>query len=83
MAIGAKKAIEELVGGTEREQWLNLPLIGCDGVPKTGQTWVRTGSLTATVIVPASSGQALALMTQALRTKEALPEPAVEVLTPK
>jgi ribose transport system substrate-binding protein len=41
MAMGAKKAFQELVDPDTRERWLDVPYIGCDGVPKTGQAWVR------------------------------------------
>jgi ribose transport system substrate-binding protein len=52
MAMGARKAFEELTNDLEKERWLNLPFTGCDGLPKTGQSWVRSGILTATVFVP-------------------------------
>src|SRR5262249_7643692 len=42
MAIGARKAFEELTDETEKERWLRLPFLGCDGLPKTGQAWVRS-----------------------------------------
>ena len=92
MAMGAKQAFQEIANESDREQWLRLPFLGVDGVPKTGQAWVRTGLLTATVIVPATTGQALALMTQALQAKTRIPErsfcelapfPAIEALTAK
>src|SRR5271154_1594905 len=47
MAIGARKAFEELP--SEAERWLRLPYLGCDGLPKTGQAWVQSGLLAATV----------------------------------
>src|SRR6202047_713854 len=52
MAIGARKAFEELPNEVDRERWLRLPFTGCDGLPKTGQAWVRSGLLAATVFVP-------------------------------
>src|SRR5215467_3698095 len=66
MGMGARKAIEETVTGPDRDDWLDIPITGVDGVPKTGQTWVTTGKLAATVIVPASSSKALRLMAEAL-----------------
>jgi len=51
MAIGARKAFEELTNEVDRERWLKLPFTGCDGLPKTGQAWVRSGLLAATVFV--------------------------------
>jgi ABC-type sugar transport system substrate-binding protein len=73
MAIGARKAVEELINEIDREQWMRIPFIGVDGVPKTGQAWVRTGLLTATVIVPPTTGQAITLMVQGLQNKSRLP----------
>ena len=67
MAIGARKAFEELTSGQEKQKWLTLPCLGCDGLPKTGQAWVRNGSLAATVVAPPMTGQAVRLMTEALR----------------
>src|SRR5438876_7586794 len=58
MAIGARKAFQEL-NESEQERWLKLPFTGCDGLPKTGQSWVRSGLLAATIYVPPNSGQAL------------------------
>ncbi len=91
MGMGAKKAIQEIVVGPERDNWLGIPITGCDGVPRTGQTWVRTGELKATVIVPPSSGKALTMMTDALRKGTTITEhiftapvpfPEIEKLTP-
>ena len=58
MAVGARKAFGEVADVAERERWLRLPFTGVDGLPKTGQTWVRTGTLTATIAVPPDAGQA-------------------------
>src|SRR5882724_10930681 len=77
MAVGARKAFEELANESERERWLKLPFTGCDGLPKTGQSWVRTGLLAATIYVPPNSGQALEMLVQALQQKKPLPERAL------
>src|SRR5215470_15616098 len=73
MAVGARKAFEEL-SELERERWLKLPFLGCDGLPKTGQSWVRSGLLTATVFVPPNAGQALSMLVDALQYGKILPE---------
>jgi len=57
MAVGARKAFEELPNEADRERFLKLPFTGCDGLPKTGQAWVRSGLLAATVFVPPNTGQ--------------------------
>jgi ribose transport system substrate-binding protein len=92
MGIGARKAIEETIVDADRDHWLGIPITGCDGVPTTGQTWVRTGQLAATVVVPPSTGEAMTLMTKALRSGTTVPEhffttsspfPAIEKLIPR
>jgi ribose transport system substrate-binding protein len=37
MAMGARNAFQELTNEVERDRWLKLPFIGCDGLPNTGQ----------------------------------------------
>jgi ribose transport system substrate-binding protein len=74
MAMGARKAFSSIGNPAERDKWMRLPYTGCDGVPKTGQTWVRSGSLTATVVIPPSAGKGLTMMMQALQTGAKPPE---------
>ncbi|HTC93722.1 MAG TPA: sugar ABC transporter substrate-binding protein [Terriglobales bacterium] len=74
MALGAKKAFEELTEGEERTRWASLPFIGCDGCPEAGQEWVRRGLLTSTVVIPSTAGPALEMMVRAIQTKSQLPE---------
>jgi ABC-type sugar transport system substrate-binding protein len=68
MAVGAKKAFQELSEEAGRDRWLSLPYLGCDGVPKTGQSWVKSGLLAATVVNPANTGQAIEMLAHALQT---------------
>jgi ribose transport system substrate-binding protein len=77
MAIGARKAFQELRSDVEKEQWLNLPYLGCDGLPKTGQAWVRSGLLTATIYIPPNSGQAIEMLVDALQNGKTPPERAL------
>ena len=92
MAIGARKAFEELPNEVDRERWLKLPFTGCDGLPKTGQAWVRSGLLAATVFVPPNAGQAIEMFVQAIQQKKRTPErvftvptsiPALDALKPQ
>jgi ribose transport system substrate-binding protein len=92
MAIGARKAFDDVSNIAEREKWLRLPFTGVDGLTKTGQGWVRTGTLAATVTVPTNAGQAICMLVEALKTGKDVPErsftvpesfPAIEKLTPK
>ena len=73
MAIGARKAFESLIKH-DREKWLSLPYIGCDGLPHTGQHWVRTKLLAATIAVPTNTDKALKILVRALRDDIQPPE---------
>ncbi len=68
MAVGARRAFEELPIGAERNQRLSLPVTGCDGVPATGQRWVQQGRLAATVIMPPTMGLAMEILHKAIQT---------------
>ncbi len=73
MAMGARKAFQELPNEMDRERWLKLPFIGCDGLPNTGQAWVRSGQLAATVFVPPNTGQAIEMIVDAIQNKKQPP----------
>jgi ribose transport system substrate-binding protein len=92
MAIGARKAFEGVTNIADRERWLRLPFTGGDGLAKTGQAWVRGGTLAATVVVPTNAGQAIVMLAEALKTGKDVPErslttpesfPAIEKLAAK
>jgi len=68
MALGARKAMQEYTAGTEFERWMNIPFLGCDGLPGTGQKAVRTGLLTATVVIPPNAGTAVEAVVSAIQT---------------
>lgn len=78
MAMGARKAFEELPE-SDKERWLRLPFTGCDGLPKTGQAWVRSGILAASVFVPPNTGQAIEMLCQAMQQGKEIPETALTV----
>jgi ABC-type sugar transport system substrate-binding protein len=79
MAMGARKAFQELPDESQQERWLKLPFTGCDGLPKTGQAWVRSGLLAATVYVPPNAGQAMDILVQAIQHGKPQPERALTV----
>jgi len=79
MAMGARKAFQELPDESQQERWLKLPFTGCDGLPKTGQAWVRSGLLAATVYVPPNAGQAMDMLVQAIQHGKLQPERALTV----
>jgi ribose transport system substrate-binding protein len=92
MAMGARKAFQELTNEVERERWVKLPFIGCDGLPNTGQAWVKNGQLTATVFVPPNTGQAIEMIVDAVQNKKQPPArvlvaprsiPALNALSPR
>jgi ABC-type sugar transport system substrate-binding protein len=74
MGMGARKVFEALSDPDERARWLGLPFTGVDGLPKTGQTWVRNGSLAATIVVPPNAGTAIQMLCDALQNGTAFPE---------
>ncbi len=92
MAMGARKAFQELTNEVERERWLKLPFIGCDGLPNTGQAWVKGGQLTATIFVPPNTGQAIEMIVDAIQNRKQPPArvlvaprsiPALNALSPR
>jgi ribose transport system substrate-binding protein len=68
MALGARKAFQEMPNGPDRDHWLRVPFLGCDGLPKSGQKAVREHLLTATVVIPPNAGEAVDAMATALRS---------------
>lgn len=88
MAMGARKAFEEC--SELRKEWRKMAFLGCDGLPKTGQEWVRSNLLTATIFIPPNADQAIEMMVKSIASGVLPPErtftiaksfPAVEVLT--
>jgi ribose transport system substrate-binding protein len=73
MAMGARKAFSETTGA-DRERWLKLPFLGCDGMPKTGQAWVRSAQLAATIYIRANTDLAMEMLVEALRRGASLPD---------
>lgn len=89
MALGARKAFQELPDNPAKQRWLSLPFIGCDGLPKTGQAWVKRGLLTATIFAGPNTGGAMEMLVKALQSGTMPPEstlttpvsiPALDVL---
>ena len=87
MAMGARKAFEECL--ELRQQWQKMPFLGCDGLPKTGQAWVRRQLLAATIFIPPNADLAIEMMVKSIATSVLPPErtfttaksfPAIEVL---
>ena len=81
MAMGARKAIQEVADPVLRDKWLNLPFTGVDGLPKTGQAFVRSGLLAATIVVAPNTNLAVELLTEALRKHTSPPALSLTVPT--
>ena len=73
MAMGARKAFGELQG-VGRDRFLKLPFTGCDGMPKTGQSWVRSGLLTATIFIRPVSDLAIEMLVDTIKHGKAQPD---------
>jgi ABC-type sugar transport system substrate-binding protein len=74
MALGARKAFQEIHDSALRDRWLAIPFLGIDGMPKTGQADVRRGLLAATIIVPTNTGTGIELLARALSSGVNPPE---------
>ena len=79
MAIGIRKAFQEVPNEVERERWLSVPFLGIDGLPKTGQAWLRSGLLRATIFSPPNTGQAIDMLVDALLRGKNQPEKALTI----
>jgi len=77
MAMGARKAFQEILDLKEQQRWMKLPFTGCDGQPATGQAWVRDGFLTATIYIPPFAGQAVEILANAVKTGKQPPAQAM------
>jgi ABC-type sugar transport system substrate-binding protein len=79
MALGARKAFQELGDTAARDRFLAAPYLGIDGVSKTGQAWLRRGLLNATIVVPANTGQAIDMLSHAVQAGTIPPEKTLTV----
>jgi|SRR5579885_1935517 len=73
MAMGARKAFGE-IGESDRARWMKIPITGCDGMPRTGQAWVRTGALAATIYIRPNTDLAIEMLVDAFKSGSTLPE---------
>jgi ribose transport system substrate-binding protein len=73
MAMGARKAFQE-AADEEHGRWSSRLFTGCDGLPTTGQAWVRKGFLAATICIPPIAGQAVESLIEAIQNGRKPPE---------
>jgi hypothetical protein len=59
LAMGARSACRALTNAAHREMLLKAPLLGVDACPAFGRRLVDSGQLTASVLTPATTGDAL------------------------
>jgi ribose transport system substrate-binding protein len=74
MAMGARKAFNDLPEGPDRQRWLDVPYLGVDGVQKTGLSWVKKGLLRATITVLPNASKAVDMLARAVQTGVVPPE---------
>ena len=73
MAMGARKAFSE-IPESDRARWMKIPITGCDGMPKTGQTWVRNATLAATIFIRPNADLAIEMLVEAFKRGTLPPE---------
>jgi ribose transport system substrate-binding protein len=73
MAMGARKAFSEIAEG-ERARWMKVLITGCDGMPQTGQAWVRSGTLAATIFIRQNTDLAIEMLVESLKSGTMPPE---------
>ncbi len=59
LAVGVRRACEAVADAGHREMLLKAPLLGVDACPDYGRKLVDTGRLTASVVTPANTGEAI------------------------
>jgi ribose transport system substrate-binding protein len=74
LAMGARKALKEAAAAEVQEsKWDKVRYTGIDGLQKTGQAWVQSRILAATVVVPITTLPALQMLVEAEQKKEQPP----------
>jgi ABC-type sugar transport system substrate-binding protein len=71
MAMGARSALVSAATALKRPDLLDLPVTGCDGTPSYGQALIGTGQLSATVVIPPTTGRAVDELAQAFSSGRA------------
>lgn len=68
MALGAKKAFQDIADNSVKDRFWRMTYLGIDGVRTTGQAWVRRGILSATVVVPTNTDLGIEMLAHAVQT---------------
>jgi len=80
MAMGARKAVSQVVGNAPQEGPEKIRFIGCDGLEEHGRRWTYGGLLDATIVCPALS--ALAIEVLAKELQQGVPAPPLTLAEP-
>ena len=78
MALGARRALESCSQG---DRWARIPYLGIGGVPEEGRRLVDERRLSATVVLPASTGVALEHLARWMRGGAVPPSVSLGVST--
>jgi ABC-type sugar transport system substrate-binding protein len=82
MAMGAKRAAAEAARMFARPEWETVPVTGVDGMPEYGRRLVDEKALTATVIMPTTTGEAVRLVVGAINKAGQPPTVTTVPVTP-
>jgi ribose transport system substrate-binding protein len=77
MAVGARQALHRAAREKGRAEWTRVPVFGVDGLADEGQRLVDERTLSATVVLPPTSGAAVELVTRFWREGAPIPERVV------
>jgi ribose transport system substrate-binding protein len=80
MAMGARKAVIQAAGQASQEGPDKIRYIGCDGLEEHGRRWIYGGLLDATIVCPALSALAVALLAKELQ--QGVPAPPLTLAEP-
>jgi ABC-type sugar transport system substrate-binding protein len=80
MAMGARRALEEVASRRSNFSLDQTPIVGCDGTAGYGRRLVTDGKLAATVVMPPTAGRAVTEVASMLGG--AHPQPAAEISIP-
>jgi ribose transport system substrate-binding protein len=80
MALGAHRALQEMATAKGLAEIMKVRVTGCDGAPNYGQRFVAEKILSATVVIPLTTGRAIDELTAALdRGKAVVADVSLEV----
>jgi ribose transport system substrate-binding protein len=66
MGLGAHRALQEMATAKNRPEIMKVRIAGCDGAPNYGQRFVAEKVLSATVVIPLTTGRAIDELASAL-----------------